>query len=254
MYSVILMFLILHGFPSLLAIAAMFCGVGVYGSLQATAIVTALVIGSIAATMGVSYLLSRTVLKGQPSSFILELPPYRRPQLGKILVRSLIERTAKVLVRAVVVAAPINLVIWVLANYHLQGQSLLQYGAQLLAPLGDVMGLDGTLLIAFVLGLPANEIILPIAMTGYTGSAQLLDYSSTQGLHTLLTACGWDRVTAVCFLIFMLFHAPCATTLLTIHKETHSLRCTFLAWILPLATGTLLCIATNALLTLCGVA
>lgn len=247
-----LMFHIPHGFPSLLAIAAMFCGMGFGGSLQATAIVTGLVIGSIAATMGISYLLSRTVLKGQPSSFVLELPPYRRPQLCKILVRSLIERTAKVLVRAIVVAAPVNLLIWLLANYRMQGQSLLQYGAQLLAPLGNAMGLDGTLLLAFVLGLPANEIILPIALTGYTGAAQLLDYSSTQDLHTLLTACGWDHITAVCFLIFMLFHAPCATTLLTIHKETHSLRCTLLAWILPLATGALLCVVVHALLTLCG--
>lgn len=246
------MFPILHGFPSLLAIAAMFCGMGFGGSLQATAIVTALVIGSIAATMGVSYLLSRTVLKGKPSSFVLELPPYRRPQLGKILVRSLIERTAKVLVRAVVVAAPVNLLIWVLANCHLQGQSLLQYGAEMLAPLGNVMGLDGTLLLAFVLGLPANEIILPIAMTGYTGAAQLLDYSSAQSLHSLLTSCGWDRITAVCFLIFMMFHAPCATTLLTVQKETRSLRCTLVAWILPLAIGVMLCMATNALLTLCG--
>ncbi len=247
------MFLIPHGFPSLLAIAAMFCGLGFGGSLQATAVVTALVLLSIAVTMGVSYLLSRTLLKGQPSSFVLELPPYRRPQLGKILVRSLIERTAKILVRAVIVAAPVNLLIWLLANCRLQGQSLLQYGAQLLAPLGAWMGLDGTLLLAFVLGLPANEIILPIALTVYTGAAQLLDYSSAQSLHTLLNACGWDNITAVCFLIFMLFHAPCATTLLTVRKETHSLRCTLLAWILPLATGVLLCVLTNAVLTLCGV-
>ncbi len=247
------MFLIPHGFPSLLAIAAMFCGVGFGGSLQATAIVTALVLLSIAATMGVSYLLSLTLLKGQLSSFVLELPPYRRPQLGKILVRSLIERTAKILVRAVIVAAPVNLLIWLLANCRLQGESLLQYGAQLLAPLGRCMGLDGTLLFAFVLGLPANEIILPIALTGYTGAAQLLDYSSAQGLHALLTACGWNDITAVCFLIFMLFHAPCATTLLTVHKETNSLCYTLLAWILPLATGMLLCMLTNGVLMLCGV-
>ncbi len=248
------MFPILHGFPSLLAIAAMFCGVGFGGSLQATAIVTILVLCSIAVTMGVSYLLSRTVLKGQASSFVLELPPYRRPQLGKILVRSLIERTARILVRAVIVAAPVNLLIWLLANCRLHGRSLLQYGADLLAPLGDVMGLDGTLLMAFVLGLPANEIILPIALTGYTGAAQLADYTSAQGLHVLLTQCGWSNVTAVCFLIFMLFHAPCATTLLTVKKETRSLRYTMLAWLLPLATGAMLCIAANAVMTFCGMA
>ncbi len=247
------MFPVPHGFPSLLVIAAMFCSAGALGTLQSAGIVTGLVLCSIGCTLAMSFLLSRTLLKGQPSSYVLELPPYRRPQPGRILVRSLTERIGKVLWRAIIVAAPMNLLIWILANTHIGGAALLQYAADFLAPFGDLMGLDGVLLLAFILGLPANEIILPIALTGYTGASHLTDYASAGELHSLLAQHGWTHVTAVCFLVFMLFHAPCATTLLTIRKETGSTRYMLLGWLLPLATGMMLCVLLHGLLTLTGV-
>ena len=242
------------GFPSLLVIAAMFCSAGALGTLQSALIVTGLVLCSIGCTLAMSFLLSRTVLKGEPSSYVLELPPYRRPQLGRILVRSLTERIGKVLWRAVIVAAPMNLLIWLLANIQLHGTALLQYAADALAPLGELLGLDGVLLLAFILGLPANEIILPVALTGYTGASVLTDYASAGELHSLLAQHGWNSVTAVCFLVFMLFHAPCATTLLTIRKETGSTRCMLLGWLLPLAVGGTLCILLHGVLTAVGAA
>lgn len=243
-----MMFLLRCGFPSLLAIAAMLCSAGAAASLQSAAILTGMVLLSIAVTMGASYLLSRTVLKGEPSSFVLELPPYRRPQIGRIVVRSVFERTLVVLGRALMVAAPVNLLIWILANCRVEGVSLLGYAAEFLTPLGIVMGLDGVLLLAFILGTPANEIVLPVAVTIYTGASQLMDYGTGEQLHALLGQYGWNGTTAVCFLVFMLFHAPCATTLLTIRKETGSLRWTLLAWLLPLAVGTAACMVLNGVL------
>lgn len=244
------MFLRRCGFPSLLAISAMLCSAGAAASLRSAAILTGMVLLSMAVTMGVSYLLSRTVLKGEPSSFVLELPPYRRPQVGRILVRSIFERTLVVLGRALMVAAPVNLLIWILANCRMDGVSLLGYAAEFLSPVGLMMGLDGVLLLAFLLGMPANEIVLPVAVTIYTGATQLMDYGTTAELHTLLMQYGWTKTTAVCFLVFMLFHAPCATTLLTIRKETGSLRWMLLAWLLPLAVGAAACIVLNGVLSL----
>lgn len=226
----------------------MFCTVGKFAALQSAAVLTLLILCSIAVTMGVSYLLSRTVLKGEPSSFVLELPPYRRPQVGRIIVRSIFERTLVVLCRALVIAAPVNLLIWILSNCRIEGVSLLGYAAEILSPVGLLMGLDGVLLLAFLLGTPANEIVLPVAVTIYTGASELVDYGSVGALHTLLMQQGWSTTTAVCFLMFMLFHAPCATTLLTIRKETGSLRWTMLAWLLPLAVGAGLCVLLNAVL------
>lgn len=236
------------GFPSLLAIAAMVCSAGRFAALQSAAVLTLLILCSIAVTMGVSCLLSRTVLKGEPSSFVLELPPYRRPQVGRILVRSIFERTLVVLGRALAVAAPVSLLIWMMSNLHMGDASLLGHAAEFLSPLGMLLGLDGVLLLAFILGTPANEIVLPVAVTIYTGAAELMDYGTVSELHMLLAQQGWSMTTAVCFLAFMLFHAPCATTLLTIRKETGSLRWTLLAWLLPLTVGAGLCVLLNAVL------
>lgn len=234
-------------FPALLAVVTIFfAGSSPQKSLYAALLMTLLIALSIAVSFGISALLGRTVLRGNPGSCILELPPYRRPQIGKILVRSLLDRTILVLCRAVAVAAPVSLLIWILANLHIGNRSLLRGIAAFLQPAGNFIGLDGELLLAFILGLPANEIILPAALTAYLGAGTLTDYGSLESLHMLLLASGWTKLTAACFLVFTLFHAPCATTLLTIRKETGSLRATLAAWLLPLLTGIILCSILHA--------
>lgn len=238
-------------FPALLAvITAFFAGTDSISPFRAACIMTALILLSIGMTFAASALLGRTVLRGEPSSFILELPPIRRPQFGQVIVRSVLDRTIFVLGRAVMTAAPVSLLIWILANLHIGGETVLQQIAGLLAPAGALLGLDGELLLAFILGMPANEIVLPVAVTAYLGSSALTDYGTAASLGTLLTAHGWTASTAVCFLIFMLFHSPCATTLLTICKETGSRRWTFAAFLLPVLIGGTLCILANLLLSL----
>jgi ferrous iron transport protein B len=186
------------------------------------------------------------VLRGTPSAFALELPDYRRPQIGKVLLRSLRERTLFVLGRAVAVAAPAGALLWVLANVTVGGESLLSWCAQWLDPLGRAMGLDGAILIAFVLGLPANEIILPIALMIYLSQGSLTQLVSTPQLGAILTAQGWSLETAVCMILFLLFHWPCSTTLLTIRRETGAWRWAMLAAVLPTALGVCACLLTHA--------
>ena len=233
-------------FPSLLAISGIFF-VGSAGKFGSACILTLLILISVCITMLVSWLLGRTILKGEPSSFVLELPPYRRPQIGKVIIRSVLDRTIFVLCRAVVTAAPVSLLIWCLANIRLHDVSLLQTAAQILSPIGTLLGVDGTILLAFVLGLPANEIVLPVAVTAYMGASQLTDFGALDTLRTLLSANGWTLCTAACFLILTLFHSPCATTLLTIHKETGSKKWTLAAFLLPIIIGILLCLMMRAL-------
>ena len=239
-------------FPALTAVITCFFARTEH-RLYAALLLTALVVLSIAVTLLCSALLSRTLLRGEPSSFVLELPPFRRPQILKVLVRSVLDRTVLVLGRAVTAAAPVSLLIWVLANVQQNGQSLLNLLAGLLSPFGLLLGLDGVILLAFLLGLPANEIVLPVAVTAYLGSSALTDYGSHAALHALLTAHGWTLHTAACFLMLTLFHAPCATTLLTVRKETGSRRLTAAAFLLPAAVGILLTGTLSALLTLCGI-
>jgi ferrous iron transport protein B len=195
----------------------------------------------VAGTLLSSKLLSGTVLRGMPSAFALELPPYRRPQVGKVLVRSVLDRTVYVLGRAVLTAAPAGLVIWVLANVAPGGVSLLARLAGGLDPLGRVLGMNGVILAAFLLGLPANELVLPILVLALTGGGVLADVSDTAALGVLLQADGWTWVTALCTMVFTVFHWPCATTCLTIRRETKSLRWTALAIALPTALGMALC-------------
>ncbi len=228
--------------PSLIAVSSLFLtGSGAGGALCVTA---AIVLG-LSATMAVCKLLSMTLLRGLPSSFALELPPYRRPQVGKVIVRSIFDRTVHVLGRAAAVAAPAGLLIWLLANISPGGVPLLVRFSDFLDPLGRLMGLDGVILMAFILGFPANEIVLPLALMGYTCGSALTDYDSLSALGGVLTANGWGPVTAVCFIIFTLFHFPCSTTVLTIHKESGSLKWTLWSVAIPLITGILLCIAVN---------
>lgn len=229
-------------FPSLIAIITIFfAGSGGGSSVIAVLILTAVIIFGVMLTLGVSKLLSKTVLKGIPSSFTLELPPYRRPQIGQILVRSVFDRTIFVLGRAVSVAAPAGLFIWLLANIRIGNGSALSVCSDLLDPFASVFGLDGTILLAFILGFPANEIVIPIMLMTYMAQGSLVEYESLESLKEILVSNGWTAMTAVCTLIFMLCHFPCSTSMLTIKKETGSLKWTALAFVLPTAVGLALC-------------
>ena len=216
--------------------------------LPALALTGFLLLG-IAATLAVSYILSHTLLKGMSSSFTLELPPYRRPQIGKVLVRSIFDRTLFVLGRAVVVAAPAGLLIWIMANLTFHEQTLLQLFSGLLEPFGRLMGLDGVILMAFILGFPANEIVLPIILMAYMQSGTLIELEDTNALFQILTANGWTLKTFVCMAVFSLFHWPCSTTCLTIRKETGSWRWTAAAILIPTLLGIGLCILTGCIMT-----
>ena len=182
-----------------------------------------------------------TLLKGVPSSFTLELPPYRRPQIGKVIVRSIFDRTLFVLGRAAMVAAPAGMLIWVMANLTLDGQTLLTRSAAFLDPAARFFGLDGVILLAFILGFPANEIVVPIIIMAYLSTGSLVEMNDLSALHTLLVQNGWTWVTAVCTMLFSLMHWPCSTTCITIRKESQSWKWTAAAFALPTAAGLASC-------------
>ena len=229
-------------FPILIAVISMFSAcVGLWGS----AILALVIVLAVMITLGVSKLLSETVLRGVPSSFTLELPPYRTPQFGKVLIRSVLDRTLFVLGRAAAVAAPTGLVIWLLANTGSGGISTLSRLSGFLDPVGRIMGLDGVIILAFILGLPANEIVIPIIMMCYVSGGSLVGCASLPELKNLLVSNGWNTVTAINTVIFTVFHWPCSTTLLTVKKETGKARCAIAAALIPTVIGTVLCIAVN---------
>ncbi len=229
--------------PALLAIVTVFfAGNDAFSSIRAAFLMTLLILLSIGITLLSSLFLGKTILKGESSSFILELPPYRKPQIGQVILRSVLDRTILVLGRAVKTAAPVSLLIWLLANVSISGHSVLQWLSGFMQPMGTLLGLDGVLLLAFLLGLPANELVLPVALTAYIGNTALTDYDSLYTLRDLLSAHGWTAGTAACFLIMMLFHSPCATALMTIYQETGSRRWTFAAFLIPVCIGIILCL------------
>lgn len=230
-------------FPTLIAIITMFFigTVGMGGSVLSTLILTGVIVLGIVMTFLVSRLLSATILKGVPSSFTLELPPYRRPQIGKVIVRSIFDRTLFVLGRAVVVAAPAGLIIWLLANIQYGDASLLAHCAAFLDPFAQLLGLDGVILLAFILGFPANEIVVPIIIMAYMATGSLTDMSDLTQLHTLLVNNGWTWLTAICTMLFSLMHWPCSTTCMTIGKETKSLKWTAISFAVPTMIGMLVC-------------
>ena len=235
-------------FPTLLALISLFFLGGSRGAgrtLLATGLFLLVILFSVAMTLLASRLLSSTVLRGEPSAFSLELPPYRMPQIGRVLVRSLLDRTLFVLGRAVTVAAPMGLLIWVLANVRAGGVPVLTLAAGWLDPLGRLMGLDGMILLAFVLGFPANEIVLPILLMGYLQEGSLTACAGLGELQTVFTANGWTARTAVCMVLLCLMHFPCGTTVVTIRRETGSLRWTLLSAALPTAVGVLLCLLVS---------
>ncbi len=243
-------------FPTIISVITMFAiGVpAVAGSGFIAALWLGVVIAAaIAAVMMVSRLLSKTLLKGLPSSFTLELPPYRTPQFGKVLVRAFLDRTLFVLGRAVVVAIPAGLIIWIMANVTIDGASLLCHCTEFLDPLGHIMGLDGAIILAFILGFPANEIVVPIIIMAYSNGSALTEISELSALKELFTANGWTIVTAICMVIFVLFHFPCSTSCITVYKETKSIKWTAVSFLVPTVIGTVLCIAVNGACALLGI-
>ncbi len=239
-------------FPTLLALITLFL-VGQGGSLVGAAALLGVLLLGVAATLGCTRLLTATVLKGTPSAFALELPPFRRPRVGQVVVRSLLDRTVFVLARAVAVAAPAGGVIWLLANITLGDTTILAHITGFLNPVGQFMGLDGVILTAFLLGWPANEIVMPVMLMAYLAQGSLVDMDQLTGVGALLEAQGWTMTTAVCTLLFTLFHWPCSTTCLTIWRESKSLKWTLVAVAVPTLLGVGLCIVVNALGSLLGI-
>nr|WP_303791282.1 nucleoside recognition domain-containing protein [Anaerotruncus colihominis] len=215
--------------------------VGAFASLASTLFLTGVIILGVLMTFLVSALLSKTILKGIPSSFTLELPPYRRPQVGRVIVRSIFDRTLFVLGRAAAVAAPAGLIIWLLANIQMDGVSLLAHCAAFLDPFARLLGLDGVILIAFILGFPANEIVVPIMIMTYLSTGSIQEFDNLTQLKALLVDNGWTWLTAVCTMLFSLMHWPCSTTCLTIRKETQSWKWTAVSILLPTLIGMAVC-------------
>ncbi len=225
-------------FPTLIALTGIFFA---SGGLGQAAVMTGLILFSAGVTLAMTKLLSMTLLRGEPSPFVLELPSWRPPRVSQVLLRSLLDRTLSVLGRAAAVAAPAGALLWCLANIQLGEGSLLTHMAAALEPLGRFLGLDGAILLGFILGLPANEIVLPVIIMIYTAGGSLAEIGDTAALGALLAQKGWTAVTAACVMLFSLLHWPCSTTLLTIKKETGSLGWTVLGAVLPTAVGIVIC-------------
>ncbi len=237
-------------FPTLIMlITIFFAGSGIFSGLVSALLLTLMVVLGVVFTFVVSKILNATILKGQPSSFVLEIPSYRKPQIAQVIVRSVIDRTLKVLWRAVYIAAPAGIVIWLLANVNVGSASLIQHFVNIMNPLGLMMGLNGVLLVAYICGFPANEIVMPIAVMIMTASGALGDADNIILVGSLMTAAGWTWKTGLCAMVFCLFHWPCATTIVTIRQETDSWKWAGIAFLVPTILGFVLCTGLNLVLT-----
>ena len=240
-------------FPSLIAITSIFLvssiGNKFIKSVSSALILLVLIVFSFLITFLISKILSK-IMKGENASFTLELPPYRKPRIMDTIIRSILDRTVFVLGRAIIISVPAGIIIWLLANITIENNTILFYLENFLEPLGTFIGLDGTILLAFILGLPANEIVIPIMLMIYLQTTTLTDYSSLGELKKLLIQNNWTIITAISFLIFTICHFPCGTTILTIKKETNSLKWTLLSIVIPCATGIVLCVIISNLLRL----
>ncbi len=241
-------------FPTLILLISMFFVFtsGVVGSILSAILLTGLIVLGVAMTLLSAKILSKTILKGMPSSFVLELPPFRKPKVGEVLIRSLLDRTLFVLGRAIVVAAPAGIVLWLLGYCSIDGETLLSLLAAALDPIGKALGMDGVMMLAFLFGLPANEIVMPIALMVYLSQGSPIDPSSVSALKELLVSNGWTAWTALSVMLFSLFHWPCSTTLLTIKKETGSIKWTMVAFVLPTLIGCACCLVINGIRLLIG--
>lgn len=244
------LFRVIGRFPLLITIATIFIGsyfTEITSSIVSTLCVLLVVLIGIFLTLIISKVLSKTVLKGVPSSFILELPPFRKPQIGKVIIRSLFDRTLFVLGRAISVAAPVGIVIWLFANVTIGYSSILFYIANFLDPFAKLMGIDGYILTAFILGIPANEIVLPIILMSYLSTGSLVDMDNTFTIGEVLKQNGWTLLTGINVMLFTLLHFPCGTTLMTIKKESGSTKWTLLAFVLPTICGIFICMITTGI-------
>ena len=235
-------------FPTLIIMFTMFFSITNNNILNTTInvfLLTLIILFAILITFIITKVLSKTILKGDNSFFILELPPYRKPQILKIFSKSLIDRTLKILGRAILVAAPTGLIIWLLSNININESSIVTIMSNFLNDFGLLIGLDGVILTAFILGFPANEIVLPIMIMIYMQTNTMLDINDINVIKNLLITKGWNIITSICMIIFILFHYPCSTTLLTIYKETKSIKWTFISFIIPLIIGITICILIN---------
>jgi ferrous iron transport protein B len=230
-------------FPTLIALASIFIAgvVGAFSSVVAALSVLVAIVLGVMLTLFISKLLSKTILKGLPSSFALELPPYRKPQIGRIIIRSIFDRTLFVLGRAIAVAAPAGLIIWLMANITVADASILAHCARFLDPFAQFIGLDGHILMAFILGLPANEIVIPILIMSYMSTGSMQELASLSEMRQLFVSNGWTWLTAVCMMLFLLNHWPCGTTLWTIRKETQCWKWTGVSFLVPTVTGVVVC-------------
>ncbi len=226
-------------FPTLLMLATIFVGASfpaAFASAAAAGAVVAVVVVGVMFTLAVSWTLSRTILKGEASAFTLELPPYRRPGVLRIIYTSLIDRTLFVLWRAILTAVPAGAVIWILGNLTVGGSNLAQHIASALNPLGHAIGLDGVILLAYIIAIPANEIVVPTMMMVYLGEGMMQEFDSLDDLrHLLVDLNGWTLLTAVNLMLFSLLHNPCATTIITIYRETLSRKWATIGALMPLA-------------------
>lgn len=235
-------------FPGLIILASMLV-CGKFVSLKIALIISLAIISCVIMTLLVSKILSVTIFKGRPSFFILELAPYRKPKFFHTIIRSIFDKTLFVLWRAVIVAIPAGIFIWLFANLNIHQVSIFNIITKFLDPFGKIMGLDGTILAAFLLGMPANEIVFPLIIMSYTNNLSLIPIENFNNINQILKINGWNATTIICTIIFYLYHFPCSTTLLTIKKETDSLKLTLLAFILPTLIGIILCIGFNFLKT-----
>lgn len=243
-------------FPTLIMLANVFVAAAfpaAFASIAAAGAVLVVVLIGVFFTLLVSWLLSRTLLQGEASAFTLELPPYRRPNIGRILYTSIVDRTIFVLWRAMQTAAPAGAVIWILGNITLGEASLAQHIAGFLNPLGLLIGLDGVILLAYVIAIPANEIVVPTMMMVYLGTGMMSDIPALEGLRTLLVdGHGWTLLTAVNLMLFALLHNPCATTIMTIYKETRSRKWATIGALMPLGLAFFVTFMTASIARLFG--
>ncbi|WP_434794471.1 Fe(2+) transporter FeoB [Terrisporobacter petrolearius] len=238
-------------FPTLIAISTIFFSSVISSNFISSSItaisITLLIIVGVLTTLLVSFILSKTLLKGIPSTFTLELPPYRPPQIGRVIYTSIIDRTLFVLRRAIVVAIPAGIITWIFANIYIGDMSILSHVANFLDPLGKLIGLDGFILLAFILGFPANEIVVPILIMSYMATGKMIEFDQLSALGELLKNNGWTYLTALNMMLFSLLHWPCATTLITIKKETNSIKWTALGFLIPTAIAFIVCFITTTI-------
>ena len=229
---------------TLISVICLFLG-GTSGSVLVALMLTALILLSVIATFFVTYILSRTLFRGERSAFTIELPKYRKPEVVKVVFRSLSDKCVSILMRAVTVAAPMGLFIWIAANTRIGDVSMLSYASDFLDPIGRFFGMDGVILLAFIIGIPANEIVIPLMLMMYTADGALGAEIGISSIASILSGAGWSAVTVICTTLFALFHWPCSTSLITVYKETKSVRLAFLAFLIPTVLGLFLCLAVS---------